>query len=68
MQRHRAHTLVRALCAPARAEEYIREAEHQDGLGYWNQFTTQEELEADVKLYFSAKDDGSPPVQGGQGD
>jgi hypothetical protein len=35
----------------ARGEEYIKEAEHGDGLAYWDYFDTIEELEADFQLY-----------------
>jgi hypothetical protein len=31
--------------------EYVREAEHQDGNGYWRQFRTPELLFEDVRLY-----------------
>jgi hypothetical protein len=39
----------------AQAEEYISEAEHQDGRGYWKNFATAAELMADFRLYFSEK-------------
>jgi hypothetical protein len=35
----------------ALVEEYIGEAEHQDGEGYWSQFSSLEELFADFDLY-----------------
>ena len=31
--------------------EYIREAEHQDGESYWNNFSSLQELLDDVKRY-----------------
>lgn len=31
---------VRGYCAASLADEYIGEAEHQDGYGYWKQFST----------------------------
>jgi hypothetical protein len=38
----------------ATVEEYIREAEHQDGEEYWDNFETLEELAEDFKLYKEA--------------
>jgi len=32
--------------------EYINEAEHQDGITYWLQFQTAEELRTDMHLYY----------------
>jgi hypothetical protein len=32
-------------------EEYIKEAEHQDGDAYWQNFTRFEDLYADFELY-----------------
>lgn len=36
---------------------YINEAENQDGLEYWGQFNTLEELLEDVQLYLGKKED-----------
>ncbi len=36
----------------ARAEEYIRECEHQDGEEYWLNFGTPEEVIEDFVLYY----------------
>ena len=35
----------------AKVEEYIREAEHQEGVEYWSMFATPDELIADFNLY-----------------
>jgi len=35
----------------AKAQEYVDEAEHQDGYGYWDQFNTLEEVIEDFDLY-----------------
>lgn len=32
-------------------DEYIREAEHQDGPGYWENFKTMEEIFQDMSRY-----------------
>jgi hypothetical protein len=37
---------------PEQVREYVDEAEHQDGEGYWNQFTDPDSLKDDVRLYF----------------
>jgi hypothetical protein len=34
--------------------EYVDEAEGQDGIEYWLQFKTWEELNADIRLYWTA--------------
>lgn len=34
-----------------KVEEYIAEAEHQDGYGYWDQFKNIDELLEDFDLY-----------------
>lgn len=34
-----------------KVDEYVGEAEHQDGYGYWNQFATAAELIEDFDLY-----------------
>lgn len=34
--------------------EYIREAEHQDGRGYWQAFATLEDVDADFRLYMES--------------
>ena len=52
----------RKLLAEVRAKfradlaEYTREAEHQDGAGYWRQFKTADLLYADIILYIKAKE------------
>lgn len=33
-------------------EEYINEAEHQDGDGYWKNFASVDEAVADFQLYY----------------
>lgn len=38
-------------------EEYVAEAEHQDGRGYWGEFRTLEEVRADFVLYLDARED-----------
>ena len=35
--------------------EYISEAEHQNGIEYWENFTSLDQLINDVKLYISSK-------------
>jgi len=48
-------TFVRALrnTHHPRAEEYIQEAEHQDGAGYWDQFADSTEMWEDFRLYLT---------------
>jgi hypothetical protein len=31
--------------------DYVEEAEHQEGIGYWEQFDTADELIIDIELY-----------------
>lgn len=42
---------------PVLGKEYIDEAEHQDGAGYWAQFESISSVLADVKMYHSCSDD-----------
>jgi hypothetical protein len=35
--------------------EYISEAEHQDGFGYWDNFKSLAEVSADFELYRDAR-------------
>lgn len=37
--------------------EYISEAEHQDGPGYWDQFATAEDLYYDFDLFVTFRSD-----------
>lgn len=37
-------------------QEYINEAEHQDGITYWLQFQTAEELRTDMHHYYNPKE------------
>lgn len=34
-------------------QEYVREAEHQDGSGYWRYFSSSKELQEDFERYIS---------------
>ena len=43
-------TLNRKLCL---VEEYVQEAEHQDGEDYWDSFGTKAELVKDFRLYIT---------------
>lgn len=36
-------------------EEYIRECEHQDGVGFWDNFTDADEIAEDFRLYVNGK-------------
>lgn len=40
--------------APDNVEEYINEAEHQDGEEYWDQFDDLEDLTTDYNLYWDS--------------
>ena len=46
---------VREHCSLELADEYINEAEHQDGYGYWKQFDTIPQLLEDVDRYNTSK-------------
>lgn len=46
------HVLARAYgFTHALAWEYVNEAEHQEGLEYWLQFSNREELREELELY-----------------
>ena len=47
----RGHVMAAAGGDTKAAQSYINEAEHQDGPGYWEQFSSKEEVAADYKLY-----------------
>lgn len=43
--------MLRATFGVEAANEYINEAEHQDGLEYWPKFKSLHELRTDFRLY-----------------
>jgi hypothetical protein len=47
----RLHLLGRKHNLTEVVEEYVEESEHQDGLEYWNQFDTIEQVWEDVLVY-----------------
>lgn len=53
MKREQAIQFLRETFAnvPELVEEYITEAEHQDGREYWQYFASAEELEGDFRIY-----------------
>jgi hypothetical protein len=42
---------------PYELEDYIDEAEHQDGTAYWTQFTDGRQLMEDVIMYYQEEED-----------
>lgn len=42
---------IKGYCCAALADKYINEAEHQDGYGYWKQFSSIAEVIEDVNRY-----------------
>jgi hypothetical protein len=47
----RLHLLGRKHNLTTLVEEYVEESEHQDGVEYWDQFNTVEEVWEDVLVY-----------------
>jgi len=52
----------------AQLDEYVGEAEHQDGLGYWKQFRDPDSLVEDVRLYFECKGATTVGPEGSDGE
>lgn len=40
-------------------EEYVKEAEHQDGFGYWDNFETLGEAMTDLGIYIQNREENS---------
>ena len=48
------HTTLRSF-SPQEIHDYVEEAEHQDGTGYWTKFITAKELLDDMEVYHANK-------------
>ena len=56
MKRTTAHALLKNFAksngySERQVQSYISEAEHQEGNGFWREFTTEDELTDDFELY-----------------
>lgn len=57
--RQQCHHYIRSQGFGDCGEEYIEEAEHQEGVRYWRQFRSLEELDKDLRLFLEALKDVS---------
>lgn len=58
MDRLQAHIALVDHLGFDRAGQYIAEAEHQEGYGFWDNFETEDELLQDADKFFSEKTHG----------